>query len=562
MKRKVLFAVAVLAMWLGAIATSWAGDWSESKVFFENSLAPPGPFSVGTEVITDSMDNVHIILKQVMGEKSEILYSYKKRDWDWTEPLVLERIKPNGGYNCHLLVDEEENPYIFWQGFNEEHQEDFFFSTKKDGIWLSPQRLIPTEIRELLEWGTEDYPSWSITFDKKGDLHIIFHIHYSDWWIVRKKNGETMASLIPPAVKEKPLNDWQVARTIYPMEISGFLGADSNNTLHHFAASIGCKTGYLWFYTYKPENGEWSQPVDISLEKDPRYPFIFLSDVVFDNENNMHLIWLLWPESSDECPDGGPILHTIAQQTGEAFKLFEPVSTFDHIDPNREHWILRAGVHLAIDKDGSFHLVWKEAPEGSICYVFKPKNGQWSKPTTLVESFAKSPNITAGRGKVHLVWVETHFGEPPINLFGSVTPLEARYFYAYQPREMLSVEPEGKYPTTWGKTKPDWEIGEIPAIPAKTALLQNYPNPFNPETWIPYQLAEDAEVIIKIFSLTGSLIRTLELGRQPAGTYLSKDKAAYWDGRDNLGEPVASGVYFYTFKANEFTATKKMIIVR
>ena len=98
------------------------------------------------------------------------------------------------------------------------------------------------------------------------------------------------------------------------------------------------------------------------------------------------------------------------------------------------------------------------------------------------------------------------------------------------------------------------------APPKKTTLLANYPNPFNPETWIPYQLAEPAEVNISIHSADGKLIRTLELGHLPAGVYHSKSRAAYWDGRNKFGESVASGVYFYTFTIGDFTAIRKMFI--
>ena len=96
--------------------------------------------------------------------------------------------------------------------------------------------------------------------------------------------------------------------------------------------------------------------------------------------------------------------------------------------------------------------------------------------------------------------------------------------------------------------------------PRTTALLSNYPNPFNPETWIPYQLAESAEVTLTIYATDGSVVRSLTLGQQIAGTYESKSRAAYWDGRNELGESVASGVYFYTLTAEDFTATRKMLI--
>ncbi len=98
------------------------------------------------------------------------------------------------------------------------------------------------------------------------------------------------------------------------------------------------------------------------------------------------------------------------------------------------------------------------------------------------------------------------------------------------------------------------------AIPTQTTLLPNYPNPFNPETWLPYQLAVSADVALHIYSINGSLVRTLSFGHQPAGMYHDRSRAAYWDGKDEVGAPVASGVYFYTLTAGDFTATRKMLI--
>ena len=97
-------------------------------------------------------------------------------------------------------------------------------------------------------------------------------------------------------------------------------------------------------------------------------------------------------------------------------------------------------------------------------------------------------------------------------------------------------------------------------VPEGTALLANYPNPFNPETWIPYQLAEPAEVTVHIYAVNGTLVRRLDLGHQPAGRYQDRSQAAYWDGKNDVGESVASGVYFYTLIADDFTATRKMLI--
>ena len=99
-------------------------------------------------------------------------------------------------------------------------------------------------------------------------------------------------------------------------------------------------------------------------------------------------------------------------------------------------------------------------------------------------------------------------------------------------------------------------------IPEEMALLHNYPNPFNPETWIPYQLSEPADVTIRIYATSGVLVRTLVVGYQSAGIYQYRSRAAYWDGKNEVGESVASGIYFYTLTTGDFTATRKMLIMK
>ena len=98
--------------------------------------------------------------------------------------------------------------------------------------------------------------------------------------------------------------------------------------------------------------------------------------------------------------------------------------------------------------------------------------------------------------------------------------------------------------------------------PKRNRLLQNYPNPFNPETWIPYQLSKDSLVSISIYDTAGKLIRTLSLGFQSAGFYNSRERAAYWDGRNTLGEPAASGVYFFQLVTPSFQQTRRMLILK
>ena len=129
---------------------------------------------------------------------------------------------------------------------------------------------------------------------------------------------------------------------------------------------------------------------------------------------------------------------------------------------------------------------------------------------------------------------------------GGLSSSKSVTFTVTQPR---SVDPDGKSLGTWGRLR-------------RTVLHQNYPNPFNPETWIPYQLAQDADVTIAIYDSAGHVVRMLDLGHGPAGFYIDKSKAAYWDGRNEVGEQVSSGLYFYTIQAGEFTATKKMVVAR
>ena len=111
------------------------------------------------------------------------------------------------------------------------------------------------------------------------------------------------------------------------------------------------------------------------------------------------------------------------------------------------------------------------------------------------------------------------------------------------------VEPLARRLTTLGTVK-------------RTALLQNYPNPFNPETWMPYQLANDAYVTLNIYDQSGHIVRTLNIGSQTSGVYQDRASAAYWDGRNQNGEHVTSGTYYYKLLAGDYTASRRMVIVK
>ena len=96
----------------------------------------------------------------------------------------------------------------------------------------------------------------------------------------------------------------------------------------------------------------------------------------------------------------------------------------------------------------------------------------------------------------------------------------------------------------------------------RSALLQNFPNPFNPETWMPYQLATDADVQVRIYDISGTLVRQLGMGHQRVGYYVDRERAAYWNGRDENGEQVSSGLYFYQLQAGDYSAVKRMVILK
>ena len=99
-------------------------------------------------------------------------------------------------------------------------------------------------------------------------------------------------------------------------------------------------------------------------------------------------------------------------------------------------------------------------------------------------------------------------------------------------------------------------------LPTTTQLLANYPNPFNPETWIPFQLSQDAEVRLTIYDVTDNAIRQMQLGYLTAGSYIQTEKAIYWDGKTETGEQVGSGTYFYQLQAGDYMETRKVVILK
>ncbi|MXV75153.1 T9SS type A sorting domain-containing protein, partial [Candidatus Poribacteria bacterium] len=157
-----------------------------------------------------------------------------------------------------------------------------------------------------------------------------------------------------------------------------------------------------------------------------------------------------------------------------------------------------------------------------------------------------------------LILVAQHLGESTLSAAPSMTGEELNPAMIQAWIAQAQVENDGSIAFQQGIANLQRLLALL--IPEETALLPNYPNPFNPETWIPYQLAEPVEVTLKIYAVNGTLVRTLALGQMPAGMYQSRARAAYWNGKNDVGESVANGVYFYSFTAGEFTSTRKMLI--
>ena len=186
------------------------------------------------------------------------------------------------------------------------------------------------------------------------------------------------------------------------------------------------------------------------------------------------------------------------------------------------------------------------------------------------QDYGKSPPVNAradvnGDGRVNItdiVLVAGHLGEitgipaaPELLTHNSLSSTQLSFWI-----KTAETEDDGSLVFRQGIANLQRLLTPLP--PQQTTLLANYPNPFNPETWIPYQLAAAADVTLTIYAVDGERVRTLALGHQAAGIYQTQKRAAYWDGKNELGEPVASGLYFYTLTADDFTATRRMLILK
>ena len=211
---------------------------------------------------------------------------------------------------------------------------------------------------------------------------------------------------------------------------------------------------------------------------------------------------------------------------------------------------------FGVDTNGNIAIVGakgrsERAPAAGAAYSFVRNDGRWEeKKKVLPDDQAQKINFggsVAINGNTVVIAVHNAGNDGPG--FGHGTAVQVYSSIDDFGTPPFSVDPTGLRITSLGKVK-------------RTALLQNFPNPFNPETWLPYRLATDAPVSFRIYNAQGQLMRELDLGAQKAADYLTRDTAAYWDGKNQFGETVSSGVYFYTLEAGSFEATRRMLILK
>lgn len=247
----------------------------------------------------------------------------------------------------------------------------------------------------------------------------------------------------------------------------------------------------------------------------------------------------------------------------------------------------KLGIISAIDnysftvKDMKIRDSWIGQLNERICYPLVTRTRRFDSGDVIRESCLMLINgdqkITENMADDSILWIET--GDKAVKALLFKKEHTSRLIVANFSREdkMLDIQlPEsGSIPVTVSKLNTViYDVSTVAVEPAdklnttfskikqNSYLLENYPNPSNPETWIPYHLTEEAEVIVRIYDIKGELIRILNLGHKPVGEYLDREKAAYWDGRNQHGELVSSGIYFYAIQAGSSYKIRKLMIIR
>ncbi len=255
----------------------------------------------------------------------------------------------------------------------------------------------------------------------------------------------------------------------------------------------------------------------------------------------------------------GPLLSvTFAVKSGGKTHLTLNNLQFSNI---RNQAIPAGPLKLTLELYGK--LVWDVNEDDSVNILDLVLVAQNIGKPTSVDS-REDVNSDGNVNILDLVLVAQHLGDLPVAASPSILDVDG--LRGLDPTmvktwiEQARIEDDGSLAFRHGIANLERLLAAL--IPKETRLLPNYPNPFNPETWIPYQLSKRANVTLRIYSVNGVLVRNLSLGNQPAGIYQDKSKAAYWDGKNNVGESVASGIYFYTLSTGEFSATRKMLILK
>ena len=287
--------------------------------------------------------------------------------------------------------------------------------------------------------------------------------------------------------------------------------------------------------------------------------------------------------ASEVAPDATAVLVLTTNSIGEAqFTLVIPNTPSDVPAAGGQGYIVVAAADDSITYTGE---AWEDPEDAAMSAASTEavKYDPTSTPVLLIEGLFAREDTQEPVNGLQVTIKNLRTGESETDTAGLtagsgrfVKPMVALRGDRYEEGDMLEVsvvDPSGTFggltPVRTVVGKDEIAVGRInigrqllSAVPYRSDLLPNYPNPFNPETWIPFDLAEASRTTVTIYNAAGQTVRVLELGQLPAGQYRSRSKAAYWDGRNALGERVSSGLYFYRIEAGSFSALRRMVILK
>jgi hypothetical protein len=187
---------------------------------------------------------------------------------------------------------------------------------------------------------------------------------------------------------------------------------------------------------------------------------------------------------------------------------------------------------------------------GDLHQIREISGGRGYAQNSITANFGLGTHTVAD--EVQVIW--------PSGVVQTLAAVPADDFIIIDESDAAAVHPHDSLLSSWGEVRRLDPSSSDSSQALPSSVGQNYPNPFNPETWIPYRLAKSGPTVIRIYNSLGQLVRELNLGYRSAGVYSSRDRAAYWDGRNNSGEKVSSGLYFYILASGNFSATGKMVV--